>query len=191
MLEARRGIEHIGQLQGETGVEFEFYGLRKLLNATPTRRRVDQAFGTANDGDFAVPALVKVLECLAAAGFVVDHDGADAIARQLPADGGGGDLTFVQVGEDVNIDEEPVGNDDQAVDVAFEEHLQVAFEAVALVVSVGKDRQIGERVKGVFDATQNWNAKRVGHIEQHHANALAALAAQETRHSVWAVTEAL
>jgi len=109
----------------------------------------------------------------------------------FPADGDCRNFRFVQVRKNVDVHEQPVGHDNQAVDVAFEEHFQVALEAIALVVGVGEDGKVGERVEGVLDAAQNWSAEGIGDVGEHYADALAALAAQEARHGVRTVAEAL
>ena len=75
--------------------------------------------------------------------------------------------------------------------MAFEQHFQVTLKTIALVMGIGKNRQVTYGIKSILDAAQNGRAKRVSDIEQHHANALAALAAKEARHHVGAITKAL
>jgi len=168
------GIKDIRHLEDESGIEFEFGGLREFLNATPTRRAVNEALGATNDGNAAMAALIEMFEGEAAPGFVVDHDGADAVAGNFPAYSGGGDFLFVQIGKDIDFNEEPVGDNDEAVNVAFEKHFKIAFETIALVVRIGENREITERIKSVFNATEDGRAERVGYVEEHHTDALAA-----------------
>ena len=105
MFEAGVGIKDIGNLQNQAGFEIQFDGLSEFLDAPPTGRAIDQALGPTNDGDAAMPPLVKMFEGEAASGFVVHHHGADPITRNFPTDRGGGNLLFVDVSENVDIDE--------------------------------------------------------------------------------------
>ena len=38
----------------------------------------------------------------------------------------------------MDVHKEPVGDDDQSLDVMIEQHLQIPFEAVSLVVGIGE-----------------------------------------------------
>src|SRR4029077_9993173 len=142
VFEAGIGIKHIGQLHHQTGVQLQSHGGRKFLDAAPTGSTVDEALWTANDGDATVSELMEVFECEAAAGFIVHHNGTDEVAGERRAVGGGGDFALIQIGEHVNVDEQPVGNHDQGVDVPLQEHFQIALKALALFVSIGKNRKI-------------------------------------------------
>ena len=85
-------------------------------------------------------------------GRIVDDDGADLVGLELAAHGGGWNVAFFQVGEHVDVHEQPVGQDDQSLDAAVKEHFQVALEAAALVVHVGEDGQERGLVESVLDS---------------------------------------
>src|SRR5271167_3185582 len=191
MLETGVGVEVVRDLKDQTRIEFEFCGLRKFLDAAPAGYAVDQSLRAANDGDAAMAALIEMLESQAASRFVIDHHGTDFVAGNFPTDRSGGNFLLVEIGKDVDIDEKPVGDDDQPVDVTFEKHFEIALESLALVVRVSKNWQITERVKSVFDAPENRGAEGIGDVGQHDPNALAAAAAKKTRHGVRAVAQAL
>lgn len=112
VFEAGIGVEDVRDLEDEAGFEVELYGLSEFLDAAPTGHAVDQTLRSANDSDAAVPALVEMLEGEAASCFIVHHDGTHAIARNFPANGGGGNLLLVEIREHMNIHKEPVGDDD-------------------------------------------------------------------------------
>src|SRR5580693_3129597 len=119
-----------------------------------------------------------MLEGQITADFIVHDDGTDRVGLQLAANHGGRDAAFFQIPEQVDIEKEPVGNHDQPFDAAVEQKLKIALEAGALVVHVGEDGKVRRLVKRVFDATQHQRAKRIGHVEHHDSDGVAALAAQ-------------
>src|SRR6266403_1145010 len=73
----------------------------------------------------------------------------------------------------------------------LEQQFQVAFEAVSLVVRIREYLYVGRLIQGVFDASQDRGAERVGNIEEHDADAVASLAAQKSRHRIRPVAEFL
>src|SRR5215472_6114971 len=134
---------------------------------------------------------MKVLKGEMASDFVVDDDGADGISLQLASDHRGGDAAFFEIAEQVNVEEDPVRNDDEGFNTAVEEHLEVTLEAAALVVDVGEDGKIGRLIESVLDTAENHGAERVGHVEDHDTDGVAALAAERTGELVGAVSELL
>jgi len=42
----------------------------------------------------------------------------------------------------MDVHEEPVGNDDQCLDVMLQQHFKVSFEPVSLVVGVGENLDV-------------------------------------------------
>ena len=163
----------------------------KFRMPPPARRTIRQAFGAADKGNLAMSQGVQVLESQLAADFVVDDDRTHGVVFQFAADHGNGDAAFFQVGEQIDIEKEPVGNDDQSFDAAVQQHFQVALEAAALVVDVGQDGQVVRLVERVFDAAKNQGAEGVGHVEDHDTDGVAALAAQGTRELVGTIAELL
>src|SRR6266852_3926277 len=125
-----------------------------------------------------------------ACGVIYDH-GADIVVLELAADGRSANVVLLQNGEDVDVDQKPVGEDDQAFDAAVEQHFQIALEAAALVVHISEDGKIRRLVKSVFDAAQHERAVRVGHVENHDSDGVTAPAAQRARKQVGTVAEML
>ncbi len=66
-----------------------------------------------------------------------------------------GNIAFFQVGEQVNIHEEPVGDDDERFDGTREKHFEIALEAAALIVHVGENGEVGGLVQRVLDAAKD------------------------------------
>src|SRR6266850_433253 len=73
----------------------------------------------------------------------------------------------------------------------LEQQFQIAFEAVSLVMCIGKNLHVGGLIQGVFDASQDRDAERIGNIEEHDADAMASLTAQKSRHRIRPVTKFL
>src|ERR1700685_4096345 len=96
---------------------------------------------------------------------------------------------FLQIGEQVDVDEQPVGENDEALDAPVQQHFEVALETAALIVNIRENRQERRLVQGVLNAAKHQRAIRVGHVENHDANRVAAPAAQRARKQVGAVTK--
>src|ERR1035437_3750731 len=111
------------------------------------------------------------------AGSIVDEHGADLVVLELATDRRGGNVVLLQVGEDVDVHKQPVGQDDQALDAAVEQHFQIALKADALVVDIGKDGKVRGLKERVLNAAQHQRAVRVGHVEHHDAHGVAAAGA--------------
>ena len=120
--------------------------------------------------------------------IVYDHR-ADFVVLELAAHGRGGNVVLLQIREHINIDKQPVGENYQTLDAAVEQHFEIAFEAAALIVHVREDREERRLVECVLDAAQHQRAVRVGHVEHHHADGVAAPAAQGAREQVGTVAE--
>src|SRR5271155_1459371 len=131
---------------------------------------------------------VEMLEREVTANFVVDDDRTHRVPFEFAANDGGGDAALFQIREQVDIEKEPVGEDDQALDAAVEQHLEIALEAAALIMHVGEDGQVRGLVERVFNAPQYQRAVGIGHVEDHDADGVAALAAQRAGKLVWTVT---
>ena len=149
------GIEGIGQIEDERGIDLQVHGTGEGAHATPARRTVTEHFGTADESDLAVAERMQMFQGEMRAGFVIYHDGADGAGTQLAANHDGGDVAFFHVGEEVYIHEEPVGDDDERFDGTREEHFEIALEAAALIVHVGEDGEVGSLVQSVFDAAED------------------------------------
>jgi len=124
--------------------------------------------------------------------LVVDNDRADGFGLQFAADHRRGNAAaFFEVAEQVDIEKQPVGQHDQAFHAAVEQHFQIALEAAALVVNIGQDRQVRSLIEGIFDSAQYQRAVGIGHVENHDADRVAALAAQGTSKLIRPVPQAL
>ena len=89
----------------------------------------------------------------------------------------------------MNVYEEPVGYDDQCLDVMLQQHFKVSFKPVSLVVGVGENWHVRRLIEPVLDAPQNRRAKGIRNIEEHHSDTVAPFAAKKTRHCIWPVAE--
>src|ERR1035437_3864821 len=120
---------------------------------------------------------MEMFEGGASADGIVDEHGADVVVVELAAYGCGRNVVLLQVGEDVDVHKQPVGQDDQALDAAVEQHFQIALKAAALVVDIGKDGKVRGLKERVLNAAQHQRAVRVGHVEHHDAHGVAAAGA--------------
>src|ERR1700722_12682017 len=96
---------------------------------------------------------------------------------------------FLKIGEQVDVDKQPVGENDEPLDAPVEQHFEIALETAALVVYIRENGQEGRLVQCVFDAAKHQRAIRVGHVENHDANRVAAPAAQRAGKQVGTVTQ--
>src|ERR1700751_5521695 len=123
---------------------------------------------------------VEMFHCSVGSCFVVDGHRANGTGLELTSDEGGRNSAFLQITEQVDVEEEPVGNDYEAFHAALKQHFEVAFEPRTLVMSVGEDRQVTHLVESVLGFTQDQRAVRVCHVEDGEADGLAAFAAEGT-----------
>src|SRR6266850_7627997 len=101
---------------------------------------------------------------------IVHDQGTDVVVLEFASYDRRGDFTFFDVGEDIDVQEEPVGEHDQAFDAAVEEHFKITFEAAAFVVNVGENGKERRLVESVLHAAQYKSAVRVSHVEDHDPN---------------------
>src|SRR5271156_3676586 len=183
------GIEGIGEVENERGINFEINGASEGAHATPAWRTIAEHFRSADESDFAMAERVEMFHGEMRAGFVINHDGADSTGTKLAADHDCRDVAFFNVGEEVDVHEEPVGDDDEGFDGAREEHFEVALETDALIVHVGEDGEIGGLIQSIFDAAEDQRVIRVGDIEHHDADSAIAFGAEEARDDFGAIGE--
>src|ERR1700730_15729223 len=146
---ARQGVARFREFHDQTGVEFQATFLGATADAAPSRRAVGERLGTTDESDLAVAERVKMFQRHVAAYLIVDDHGTDGISLQFTADHRCRYAAFFQIPEQVDIEEKPVGDHNQRLNTAVEKHFQVALEAAALVVYVGKNgegRSVVERV---------------------------------------------
>src|SRR5215467_3417095 len=189
--EAGQRIAGFGHVHDHAVVEFEVALLGEIADAAPARRAVGKGLGSANESDLAMAERMQVLEGEVASDFVVDDDGADGIGFELASDHRCRDAALFKITQQVDVEEDPVGDYDQGLDAAVEEHLEVTLEAAALVVDVCENREVGSLIERVLDAAENHRTEGVGHVEDHDADGVAALAAERAGELVGTVSEPL
>jgi tetratricopeptide (TPR) repeat protein len=121
---------------------------------------------------------MQMLKRKIAADFIVDDYRTHGVAFEFAADQRRGNAALFEIGEQVDVEEQPVGQHYQAFDAAIKQHLEIALEAAALVVNVGENWQVGSLIETILDAAQHQRAVGVGHVEYHDADRMAALAAK-------------
>src|SRR5258708_32031383 len=163
----------------------------KRAHATPARFGVGQLVRAANKSNLAMGERIQVFESGARAQIIVDDHRTDIVVLEFAAHGHGWNVVLLQIGEDIDVHKQPVREDDQAFDAAVEQHFQIALEAAALVVHIGEDGEERRLVESVFDAAQHECAVRVGHVENHDADSVAAAAAQRAGKQVRTIPEVL
>jgi tetratricopeptide (TPR) repeat protein len=188
-LEAGKRVAGVRQFDDQFGVQGQIACLGAIANAAPAWRAIGEIFGPANEGNLAMAGRVQVFERQVAANFVIDDDGTHGVALEFATDQRGGNAAFFEIGEEIDIEKQPVGENHQAFDAAVEEHFEIAFEAAAIIVDIGENRQIRGLIERVFDAAQHQRAVGVGHIENHDADGMAALAAQGAGELVGAISQ--
>src|SRR4051812_24495929 len=134
-------IEGIRKLNCEPLIDAHTHRASKRSNATPSLGAVCQDLGASNERNLAVTKLVKMLDGDAGAGFVIDLNGTDRV-RQFPSDDCGGNVALLEVGKYLDVNEEPVGDDDQAFHATLEQQFEGAFKAGAIVMRVGKNGNV-------------------------------------------------
>src|SRR5439155_14576410 len=98
---------------------------------------------------------------------------------------------LLEIGKYININKKPVGENYERFHPAVEQHFQIALEPCTLIMNVGQNWKVRGLVQRIFNTAQNQSAKRVGHIENHHTDRVASLAAQRARKYIGAVAELL
>ncbi len=162
-----------------------------MANPLPALPAAGQRLRPAQESDLAVPQPVQMLQRQRRAAFVVHANGAHCIAFMLASRHYRRNLPLRQIREQLDVRHQPVGNDDQALHAAVQQHFQIAFEAVRFIVRVRQKRQITRLIERIFQAAQNRRAERIGNVEHHHADNVGALAAQRTRQRIRPVAQAL
>src|SRR4029077_4179146 len=152
---------------------------------------VGQLAGAADERDLPMAERIQVFESGARAQIIVDDHRTDIVVLEFAAHGHGRNVVLLQIGQDVDVYKQPVREDDQAFDAAVEKHFQITLEAAARVVHVGGDGEERRLVESVFDAAQHERAVRVGHVENHDSDGVAAPATQRARKQVGTVAEML
>ena len=149
---SRIGVEFFRKLHRQALVDFESHRVCKLLDPFPARPGIDQRFWPANEGDLPVTEFVQMLERQPPAPFVVHHHGTHGVAGKLPANCCGRNIAFRKIRQQVNVNEEPVGNHDQCFDVTVENHFQITLEPVPLIMRVRKNRYVRGLIQRVLNS---------------------------------------
>ena len=128
--------------------------------------------------------MVKMFERHARATFIVDRHCADRLGLERPSGNDRGHLPFREVGQELDVGDQPVRHNDESFNASIEKHFEIAFEAQRFVVSVGKQGKIIRLIQGILDAAQDRGAERIRDIENHHADNVGALAAERARQGI-------
>src|ERR1700682_4068207 len=105
---------------------------------------------------------MEMFEREISANFVVHDYGTHGVTFQFAANNGDGDAALLQVAEQVDVEKQPVGQNDQALNAAVQQHCQVALKAAAFVVHVGQNRQIRRLIQGILNTAQYQRAVGIG-----------------------------
>jgi tetratricopeptide (TPR) repeat protein len=189
VFEAGERVARFGQVDDEARIKLEIALASESPDPAPAGLGVGELTGTADEGDAAVAERQEMLESGASSLVVIDDHGADAVGFEFAADDGSGNVVLFEIGEEINVDKEPVGEDDEAFDAAIEHHFEIALEAAAIVVDVGEDGKERRLVEGILDSAKNQGAVGVGHVEDHDSHGVAAPAAQRAGKKVGTVSQ--
>src|ERR1700722_13647137 len=190
-LNLARAKARIEKIRDERGIDFQSHGTRERADASPARRTIGEHFRPADKRDFSMAEGIKMFHGQVAAGFVIHHHRADGARTECATNHDRGNISFLEIGDQININEEPVRDKNQPPHRARQQHFQITLEAAALIVDVGKDRQIRGLVERIFDAAKDQGAKRVRDVENHHANGAIPFGAEVTRDNLRTVGKLL
>src|SRR5258705_7597307 len=98
---------------------------------------------------------------------VVYGQGTNMVVLEFASHDGSGNFAFLDVGEHVDIEEEPVGQHHQAFNAAVEEHFEITLKTAAFVMHIGENGQKRRLVKCIFHAAQHERAVGGGHVGDH------------------------
>src|SRR5271155_2569547 len=130
---------------------------------------------------------IQMFERRARSQIIVHDYRADIVIFQFASHNRGGNVVLLEIGKHVDVDEQPVGENDEPLDAAVQQHFEIAFEAASLVVYIRKYGKKRRLVKRVLDATQHQRAVWISHVENHDADGLAAPSTQRARKQVGTV----
>src|SRR5215467_7414780 len=91
----------------------------------------------------------------------------------------------------MDVNHQPVGDDDHAFNPSLQQQLQIPLEAAAIVVRICKDGEMRELVQRAFNATKDRSAVRILDIKDHQSDRGGALAAQGSGKLVGTIAELL
>src|SRR5580698_4186514 len=141
-LEAGDGIAGFRHVHDQARIKFQIAGLRAISNAAPAWRTIGERLRAANKSDLAMTQGMKMFEGQISPDFVINDYGTDGIGFQFESNHRGRNAALLQIGQQIKIEEKPVGQNNKRFDAAVEQHLEITLEAPAFVVYVGKDRKI-------------------------------------------------
>ena len=96
----------------------------------------------------------------------------------------------LQLRKRFDVDEQPICHDNQTLDPVFQQHGQIAFELLPLVMGIHDEGQKLRRMEIFFNALQDERAEGIGDIEDHHTDGVTAPFTQGTTKGIWTVVHA-
>ena len=110
--------------------------------------------------------------------LIIDDHRTDILSLQFAPDHNGRNGVFLQISQYVDIQKQPIGEDDQPLDSSIQQHFQIAFKTAPFVVCVGKNWHIRRLVQRILNPAQNQRAVGIGHVKNHESDGVTALATQ-------------
>ena len=74
--------------------------------------------------------------------FVIDDYRTHIPGLQLAANHHGWHFALAEIGQEIDIYEQPIRDDDKPFDPPLQQHLEISFEAPALVMHISQHRKI-------------------------------------------------
>src|SRR5579864_5762640 len=100
----------------------------------------------------------------------------------------GRNIAFLDISQNFNVNEQPVGDNYQRLNPPVEQHLQIALKPAALVMDVSENWQIRRFVKRALNPAQYRNAIGIRHVKDHDTDCVGAPVSQSPSEYVGAIT---
>ncbi len=92
-------------------------------------------------------------------GFIVNENRVHRGALQFTANDDGGDVMFLQISQQVDIGQNPVGHNNQAFNSLSQQNFKVAFKARPFALRVAQNGKIRCLIDGILDSFEDGRAK--------------------------------
>src|SRR6185295_1384984 len=101
---------------------------------------------------------------------IVNDHRTHALSLQFASDHHCRNGVLLQISQYVDVQEQPIGENDQSLDSSVQQHFQVPLKTAPFIVRVSKNGYIRRLVQGILNPAQNQRAVRVGHVENHESD---------------------